>query len=439
MISGRDDPDEAQAVRQPVAGSSKARSVETGARRRPCRTPGTGRRAGSRTRDPAVVPEVGVLQSPDACVVLPGEQDDEPLDERRGSRRRGPRRHDEDVGDGEDACGTQSSAGSGARRSGRRRRGRPSDDSTPGTSDPSSLRAMPIHLRAEPGDYAPERAVPRRPPPGAVHRRDVLRPRRPAGQRGARHARLHRHVRGRADQRADHRHGLPDGGHRVRGAGDARRDAADPGRHVRRVRRRRVARRHGDRHLGDVRRRHAAALRRHGRRGRRRRRSRSSRPPCGRPRGRRDGARRADRHERHLLRPRPDERAAVGSASATSASRWRRRCSTRSPPCTRIEALAIMTVSDILGATRTSASGSATSSCAGVDAMMRVACRVAVSDLHPSVGRSSRVAMRPEIPRCSTRMRAEQLGSATQMRPRSLTASRSSTSSAAEASILPRL
>ena len=49
------------------------------------------------------------------------------------------------------------------------------------------------------------------------------------------------------------------------------------------------------------------------------------------PRAGRDGPRRPDRDQRHLLRPRPDHGRRGGSGSATSASRWRRRCSTRSP------------------------------------------------------------------------------------------------------------
>ena len=51
-------------------------------------------------------------------------------------------------------------------------------------------------------------------------------------------------------------------------------------------------------------------------------------------RARCDGARRADRHGGDLLRPRHDNVAALEAVSATSASRWRRRCSTPSPRCT---------------------------------------------------------------------------------------------------------
>ena len=91
---------------------------------------------------------------------------------------------------------------------------------------------MPIHLRAEPGDYAPAVLCPGD-PRRAEYIAETFFDRRPSGQRGAGHARLHRHVRGPPALRAVHRHGMPERGDRLRGAHPARRPAADPGGHVR--------------------------------------------------------------------------------------------------------------------------------------------------------------------------------------------------------------
>ena len=220
---------------------------------------------------------------------------------------------------------------------------------------------MPIHLRAEPGDYAAACCA-RRSAAGAYIAETFFDP-------GARLVNEERGMlgftgtfEGTPISVQSTGMGCPQRGHRVRGADHARRHAADPGRHVRRVRTTACA--WATRSIAVsaiVRRRDAAALRRHGEATRRRPRSRSSRRRRAWPRGRGDGARRPDRDERHLLRPRPDERRRAGSGSATSASRWRRRCCTRSPRSSGVEALAMMTVSDLIGDEAT-ASGSATTS-----------------------------------------------------------------------------
>ena len=70
--------------------------------------------------------------------------------------------------------------------------------------------------------------MPGRSPPGRPHRPHVLH-RRPPRQRGAGHARLHRHLRGPADLGAGQRDGLPQRRHRLRGADPARRGRASSG------------------------------------------------------------------------------------------------------------------------------------------------------------------------------------------------------------------
>ena len=76
--------------------------------------------------------------------------------------------------------------------------------------------------------------APGRPSPRQVHRRDVLRQRRP-GQRRARPTRLHRRVRGQARVRPGNGNGVPQRDDRLRGADPARRQEARSGRHVRRA------------------------------------------------------------------------------------------------------------------------------------------------------------------------------------------------------------
>ena len=66
---------------------------------------------------------------------------------------------------------------------------------------------MPIHVRAEPGDYAEACLLPGDPAARAVHRGDVLRRCR-AAKRRARDARLHGNLGGQADLGAGDRHGL---------------------------------------------------------------------------------------------------------------------------------------------------------------------------------------------------------------------------------------
>ena len=83
---------------------------------------------------------------------------------------------------------------------------------------------MPIHLRAEPGDYAEACLLPGD-PSRASWIAETLPRGAPPGQRRARAARIHRDVRGHAGLRAVDRDGLPVGGDRRRGADPARREA----------------------------------------------------------------------------------------------------------------------------------------------------------------------------------------------------------------------
>ena len=127
-------------------------------------------------------------------------------------------------------------------------------------------RAMPIHVRAEPGDYAEAVPAARRPAAGQVHRRDLFRRRR-ATQLRARPARLQRHVGGKAGLRAGHRDGVPRRDDRLRGARPARLQEAPARRHLRRTAAAPQARRHDRRSQrragrlhGDAPRRQRAAL-----------------------------------------------------------------------------------------------------------------------------------------------------------------------------------
>ena len=107
-----------------------------------------------------------------------------------------------------------------------------------------------LHLRAEPGDYAPIVLLPG--DPNRATAIAALLRRRPrgdaAGQRPPAPLRLHGYLPGRPDQRPDDRHGRAGGGDRRRGAPAPRRPAADPGRHLRRDRDGHPDRRDRDRH-----------------------------------------------------------------------------------------------------------------------------------------------------------------------------------------------
>ena len=94
------------------------------------------------------------------------------------------------------------------------------------------------------GGFRGERFAARRPAAGSVHRRELLRGRE-AGDRGARDARLHRHVQGRAGLGPGHRDGVPERLHRHRRAYTARGEEPPAGRDLRQLRGRDGARRPG--------------------------------------------------------------------------------------------------------------------------------------------------------------------------------------------------
>ena len=93
---------------------------------------------------------------------------------------------------------------------------------------------MPIHIRAEPGEYAEAVLLPGDPLRAKYIAETYLDDVGPA-QRRARPARLHRHLQGQAGLGAGHRHGLPGRDDRLRGARPARLQEADPRRHLRRA------------------------------------------------------------------------------------------------------------------------------------------------------------------------------------------------------------
>ena len=88
---------------------------------------------------------------------------------------------------------------------------------------------MPIHLRAEPSDYAPAVLVPGDPRRATYIAETFFDPGAKLRQRGARHARLHRHVQGPADQRAVGRDGLRQRGDLLQRADPARRRSGSSG------------------------------------------------------------------------------------------------------------------------------------------------------------------------------------------------------------------
>ena len=105
---------------------------------------------------------------------------------------------------------------------------------------------------------------------------------------------------------------------------------------------------------------------------------RDGRPPE--PRAGCDGARRADRDERGLLRPRPDHVPRGGSGSAISAIEMEAAMLYTIAAVKGVEALAMMTVSDIIGDPGEESERISDEELRrGVDAMMRLACRVVVS------------------------------------------------------------
>ena len=191
------------------------------------------------------------------------------------------------------------------------------------------LRPMPIHLRAEPGDYAEGCLLPGDPLRAKYIADTFMRGRAP-GERRARDARLHGHVPRPPRVRPVVGHGLPVGRHRDRGADPARREEDPPRRHLRRPPGRSRDRRPDHRALGRAgrldrdapdRRRAARADGRLGAHPRRR---------AQREGARQEGARRPDRLQRRLLQPRLRASTAAGRTAASSPSRWRRPCCSRS-------------------------------------------------------------------------------------------------------------
>ena len=174
---------------------------------------------------------------------------------------------------------------------------------------------MPIHLRAEPGDYAAAVLCPGDPRRAAYIAATFFDP----GWRQVNEERGMLGFTGTFDGRPisvqSTGMGCPSAGIVFEELIQLGATRLDPRRHVRRPAGSRPApRRHRHRAVGDVRGRDAAALRRrHRLRGDGHvRAGRAGRAQLGRE-CRHDGPRRPGRHERHLLRPRPDQRAAVGA------------------------------------------------------------------------------------------------------------------------------
>ena len=206
---------------------------------------------------------------------------------------------------------------------------------------------MPIHIRAEPGEYAEAVLLPGD-PLRAKYIAETYFDDAVAAEQRARPARLHRHLEGQAGLGAGNRDGLPGRDDRLRGADPARLQEADPRRHLRRApgepRARRPDRR-ADRRAGRL-----------DRDAPRRRTSRTARPRRGRSSTRRCTSRstparrctsaRSSRATSSTTRTRASTSA--GRRAACSRSRWRPRRSSRSRALRGVESACLLTVSDIV-------------------------------------------------------------------------------------------
>ena len=206
---------------------------------------------------------------------------------------------------------------------------------------------MPIHLRAEPGDYAEACLLPGDPLRAKYIAETFLEDvRQVNGERGL--LGYTGKLEGKAGIRPGNRDGLPERDDRLRGAHPARREAPPPRRHLRRPAGGPRARRPHRRHLGRPRRRDGNPPRR--RRAALPHRELGARARGGPRREAREGAapRRARSSRATSSTTRTRASTSAGRSAASSPWRWRPRHSSRSPRSAACTAGCLLTVSDIV-------------------------------------------------------------------------------------------